>query len=756
MQVIKRDGRVENFNFDKVKKVIEFAIKDKSMLEEFLNDLQMNLKNHITTEEIQNTLIKLASEKITIHNTEWQFVASKLLAYDLYKQAGLNRGYKKFGYGNFEELIKLLTSMGLYTNDIINGYSKKEINELGHHIKPERDDLFTYAGLTLLANRFLVKGFNKEVLELPQERLMIIAMHNALNEPKEKRLEFAKKLYDKLSLHKFMTATPTTLNSGKTNAQMSSCFIIDVEDDLWNIYDTNQITALLSKHAGGIGLYVGRIRSRGSAIQGYKGASNGVINWLKGFENTAISCNQLGARAGAFAVYLDIWHADVMDFLELRTNGGDEHLKAHKLHNALCVPDLFMKVLEERGNWYLFDPHEIQQIKGYRLEDFFGEEFEKRYWDCVSDERFTLKKEIPAIKIWTRFLQVTYQKGEPYLFFRDTANKFNTNRHVGNIYSSNLCNEIYQPMKHSKRGVEIIDWESGSLIRNKELGEMVVCNLSSLHLGRVESEEDMAETISVQIRALDNVIDLMYYPVLDAEYSNKRLRAIGAGQMSYHEYLATKGIQWESQEHLDEVDKLYENIAYYTIKASHELAKEKGAYPLFKGSDWESGEYFVLKGYVKRDENGYIQPIAGKERWYDLCVNVMKFGIRNGFIMATAPTGTISILANATATTDPIFGKIYMEGKGDAAVPVVAPSLNAKTMWYYKDAHLIDQIWSVKAQGVRQKHIDQGNSFNIYVKTGTSAKELYDIYMEAWKNGLKGTYYMRTKTLTVEECQSCT
>lgn len=740
LEVVKRSGKREPLNFAKVLKVIDFAIEDPNMKEEFKNDLQMNIKNNITTEEIQRTLIKLAAEKTTAQTPHWQYVAGKLLAYDLYKQAGLNRGYKKFGYGNFDDLIRKLVAMGLYTNKLLQGYAKKEIVELGSYIKPERDDLFTYAGLLILSNRYMVKGFNREVFELPQERFMIVAMHNALNEKQENRVKFAKELYDCLSEHKFMTATPTLMNSGKDQSQMSSCFIMDVDDDLWSIMDVNSIAAQLSKHAGGIGLYLGRIRTRGSDIKGFKGASNGVVPWVKGYENTALSCNQLGARAGAINIGYDIWSKDVWEVLELRTNGGDERLKAHNIHHTLCIPDLFMKRVEERGKWYLFDPHEIETAMGYRLENYFSDEFEKRYEECVTNEQLH-KTELDAMDIFKRFLQVAYQKGEPYVFFRDIVNRYNPNSHTGRVMFTNLCTEIAQNLKHSIRGEEkIVD---GKLVLEKELGDNVVCNLSSLHLGKVESEDDIAKTIPIQVRALDNVIDLNFYPVKDTEYTNKRYRAIGLGVMSYHEYLAKKGIRWESEEHLQEADKLFEDIAYHTIKSSMELAKERGAYELFEGSEWQTGEYFDKRNY-------------NSERWLKLKEDVKNHGVRNGYMLAIAPTATISIISNATSSTDPIFGKKFMEGKGDSAIPVAQPSLNSSTFWLYKEAHHIDQIWSVKACGVRARHIDQANSFNVFVKTGTSAKELYDIYMSAWKEGLKTVYYMRTKTLTVEECESCT
>lgn len=740
MDVIKRDGSVEPFNFSKIEKVVRFACHDQEDVKSFLDSLEINIKNRMSTKDIQNTLIKVAAEKTSVQEPQWQFVASRLFLYDLYKKAGNERGYKAVGYGSFYSLVKMLTDNGFYGAYITDAYSKKDIDELGKYIEPKRDDLFTYAAIQLLSSRYLVKGFDREIYELPQERFMIIAMTLAIPEKQENRVKFAKEVYDCISKHEFMVATPTLMNSGRPHKQLSSCYISATDDDLWSIYDVNANIAQLSKYSGGIGLYIGHIRSVGQPIKGFKGVSRGIFSWIKGYEVTARAVNQLGSRDGSAAIYLDVWHPDIFSFLQLKTNNGDPEMKAFGIHPAVNIPDMFMKAVEERKDWHLIDPHEVYTKKGYRLEDSYGEEFERKYLECVEDSNIE-KRTVSAIDIMRKLLESAYETGEPFLFFRDTANRDNPNKHAGMVYSSNLCSEVIQNFSHSILEEEVINGDE--LIVRKKLGDTVVCNLSSINLGKIKDEDDLKRIIPIQVRALDNVIDLNFYPIKEAEYSNKRYRAIGLGTMGLHHYLANRGIKWESQDHLDQADSLYSNIAYYTIQASMELAKEKGQYPLFNNSDWHNGSWFERRSLVD-----------GK--WAELAKEVSENGLRNGYLMATAPTSSISIVANTTSTTDPIFNKFYIEEKKEIIVPMVAPDLNQENFWLYKEAHNIDQMWSIRAQSIRQKYIDQGNSFNLYINTSIKASSLLQYYLEAWKQGLKSVYYVRNQTLDVEECVSCT
>jgi ribonucleoside-diphosphate reductase alpha chain len=741
IQIVKRNGEKEELRIDKLKKVIGFACEKYPQCDplELEMDACIQFRNGMTTKEIQRIVMQTAVEKTSVENPDWQFVAARLLAYDLYKDAAINRGYRgHFGYGDFAQLIHTLTEKGLYGSYLLETYSDTEIAELGAYIKPERDELFNYAGLRLLADRYLIKDYDGGVMELPQERFMVIAMHLAMKE--KDRLKHAKDFYDILSKLEITVATPTLANAGTPHHQLSSCFIDTVDDSLAGIMNTASATSMVSKFGGGVGIYLGKVRSRGSSIRGHKGASGGVVPWTRLYNQIAISVDQLGTRAGAFAIYLDIWHADILDFLNLKTNNGDDRMKAHDIFPGVCIPDLFMERVKERGMWYLFDPHEVRQVMGFSLEDYYGEEFNERFELCVNDPRLTIKTEIPAIEIMKRIMASAFETGTPFIFFRDTVNRANPNKHAGMIYSSNLCTEIMQNMSPTVFVSE--ELEDGEVVYRYKPGDFVVCNLSSLNLGRIHSMEDIARIVPIQMRMLDNVIDLNYYPVKQAQVTNQKYRAVGLGTSGYHQYLAQNGIIWESEEHVEVADKLYEEIAYHAIKASMELAKEKGPYAVFAGSEWHTGEYFERRGYTS-------------ERWNELRREVAKYGMRNAWTFAVAPTGTTSLIAGSTASTDPVYAKFFVEEKRSGNIPQTAPNLNEKTFFYYKEAHKINQIWSIRAAGARQRHIDQAQSFNLYITPNITAPEFLNLYIQAWENGLKTIYYVRNQSVDVEDCVSC-
>lgn len=706
--------------------------------DDLLLEAEFQLRKNMNDLEVLQAITQVAVEKTSVEEPDWQFVAARLLAYQLYQEAAKNRGYDpKKQYGSFYDLITKLTRQNLYGTYLLDHYSQEEIEELESYICPERDKLLNYIGLKVLTDRYIVRDFEKRIMELPQERFMIIAMHLAQKE--KNRIVWAKKFYDVLSRLELTVATPTLANAGKPLHQLSSCFIDTVDDSLWSIYQTNSNTAQVSKFGGGVGIYLGKVRSKGSKIRGHKGASGGVIPWIRNYNNTAVAVDQLGVRRGAFAIYLDVWHADILDFLNLKTNNGDDRLKAHDIFPGVCIPDLFMEKVKARENWYLFDPHEVREVMGYSLEDYYGEEFERRYQECVENPAIE-KMVIPAIEIMKRVMISAFETGTPFIFFRDTVNRANPNKHQGMIYSSNLCTEICQNMSSTELISE--ELEDGVIVTKQKPGDFVVCNLSSINLGRVNTYEDIARIVPVQMRMLDNVIDLNMYPVKQAEITNKRYRAVGLGTSGYHQYLAQHKIMWESEEHLEEADKLFEELAYQAIKASMELAKEKGHYPLFPGSEWETGEYFEQRGYTS-------------ERWEKLRKDVAKYGMRNAWVFAVAPTGSTSLIAGSTAGIDPVYAKYFVEEKRGASIPQTAPNLSPETTWYYKESHLIDQTWSIRAAGKRQRHIDQSQSFNLYITPETSSREFLQLYIDAWENGLKTIYYIRNQSVDVEECVSC-
>lgn len=702
-----------------------------------------------TVDQLTNLLILEGLSRINEQEPEWTYFCAHIYLKKLYKEAAANRGYdREKRYGDFYELIQTLVSKGLYNKMLLENYSKSEIEEIGTFIVPERDQLFTYIGLRTLADRYLTRDFTKEIFELPQERFLVIAMTLMANEKNENRLALIEQAYWAMSNLYMTVATPTLSNAGKPVGQLSSCFIDTIDDSLQGIFDSNTDIANLSKSGGGIGAYFGKIRSRGSDIKGFKGVSSGVIPWMKQLNNTAVSVDQLGQRKGAIAVYLDVWHKDIFSFLDAKLNNGDERLRTHDLFTGVCIPDIFMEQVEARGDWYLFDPHEVRQVMGYSIEDFYDEQkgngsFRQKYWECVENEQLS-KEKVPAIEIMKRIMISQLESGTPYMFYRDEVNRHNANSHQGMIYCSNLCTEITQ--NQSPTTVEEQFTEDGKIITVKTPGDFVVCNLSSINLAKAVTEDVLEKLISIQVRMLDNVIDLNTIPVLQAKLTNQKYRAIGLGTFGWHHLLALKQLKWENDEAVQYADELYEKISYLTIKASLELAKEKGSYPVFNGSDWETGAYFDKKGY--RSDNSSLD-------WDSLKSEISKHGIRNGYLMAVAPNASTSILAGSTASIDPIFQKVYSEEKKDYKIPVTVPDLNPTTTWFYKSAYLIDQRWSIKQNAARQRHIDQSISFNFYVQNTIKAKDLLELHLTAWREGLKTTYYVRSTSSTIEECDSC-
>ncbi|RIW29036.1 ribonucleoside-diphosphate reductase subunit alpha [Bacillus salacetis] len=706
----------------------------------------LEVKKDADDEQLDNLLILAAVERISSLEPDWTYVAADIYLKKLYRASSISRGtLSSKGYGSFYDMIALLAGLGIYDRSLFQSYSKEEIHTLEKMIDPEKDRLFTYIGIVTLAERYLAKSHDGKFIELPQERFMVIAMTLLADEPKEKRLELIKEAYWALSNLYMTVATPTLANAGKSYGQLSSCFIDTVEDDLRSIYDSNTDVSTLSKNGGGIGIYLGKIRSRGSDIKGFKGVSSGVIPWMKQLNNTAVSVDQLGQRQGAIAVYLDVWHKDIFPFLDSKLNNGDERQRTHDLFTGVCIPDLFMEQVENRGDWYLFDPHEVRKVMGFSLEDYFDEEqgrgsFREKYWECVFNLDLS-RTTVPAIELFKSIMISQLETGTPYMFYRDTVNRFNSNQHKGMIYCSNLCTEITQNMSATVMEEERV--EDGTIITYKKPGDYVVCNLSSLSLAKAVKDGVLERVITIAVRMLDNVIDINEIPVLQAQLTNERYRGIGLGTYGWHHLLALEGIKWESEEAVDYCDSLYEEIAYHTIKASSALAEEKGAYPYFTGSEWSTGEYFEKRGYNSR-------------RWRELKEEVHRNGVRNGYLMAVAPNSSTSLIAGSTASIDPVFRHEYSEEKKDYKIPVTAPDLSPHTTWYYKTAYNIDQHWSIKQNAKRQRHIDQSISFNLYVRNDIKAKALLDIHLDAWKSGLKTTYYVRsTSNAEIEDCESC-
>ena len=701
-------------------------------------------KPELSIEENLQLLIKAAVELTTQEAPKWEMIAARLLLFTFERE--LRKAEESCQITTLYEKIVYLTGRGLYGQYILENYTKEEIDEFETFLAPERNDLFTYSGLELLLNRYVIHTGQGVALESPQEMFLGIAMHLAMKEQKDRAL-WVKRFYDMLSKLQVTMATPTLSNARKPYHQLSSCFIDIVPDSLNGIYRSIDNFAKVSKFGGGMGMYFGKVRASGSAIRGFEGAAGGVIRWIRLANDTAVAVDQLGVRQGAVAVYLDVWHRDLPEFLNLRTNNGDDRMKAHDVFPAVCYPDYFWEQARDNieGDWYLMCPHEILTVKGYALEDCYGEAWKEKYLDCVQDDQIK-KRVVPIKDIIRLIIKSAVETGTPFTFNRDHVNRMNPNGHKGMIYCSNLCTEIAQNMSGIEEVEERVETVNGEtvVVTVTKPGEFVVCNLASLSLGHlnVEDGEEIADITKCAVRALDNVIDLNFFPVPYAKINNEKYRPIGLGVSGYHHMLAKQGISWESEQHLQFVGDVFSKIHYAAIEASSEIAKEKGSYTYFEGSDWQTGKYFD-KRHLKT------------EKWNQLREKVKQQGLRNAYLLAIAPTSSTSIIAGTSAGLDPIMNRYFLEEKKNGLMPRVAPELSMETFWYYKNAHYIDQKWSVRACGVRQRHIDQAQSMNLYITNEYTFRKVLDLYILAWEEGVKTIYYIRSKSLEVEECEVC-
>jgi ribonucleoside-diphosphate reductase alpha chain len=748
--VIKRNGRTEPLDITKIQKYTSVAVKNLSGVSqsELEVDAQIQFRDGITSSEIQKTLIKTAVDKIDIDAPNWTFVASKLFLFNLYHQVN---GFT--GYSSLEEYFIKGEKEGRLLLGLRDMY---DIQRLEKHIKPERDMLFNYLGVKTLYDRYLIKDKHANPIELPQHMFMAIAMFLAQRE--EKKNEWAIKFYDMISQFQVMLATPTLSNARTTRHQLSSCYIGSTPDNIEGIFDSYQEMAMLSKFGGGIGWDWTGIRSMGSFIDGHKNAAGGTVPFLKITNDIAIAVDQLGTRKGAIAIYMEPWHIDINDFLDLKKNSGEERRRAHDLFPAMWLNDLFMERVQEDAIWTLFDPYDVRE-----LATLYGEDFNKRYKEFEEDESI-IKEKIKAKNLWKKILTSYFETGSPFLCFKDNANRANPNKHTGVIRSSNLCTEIFQNTKPNHYKIKFIfengdsiSYEEDEMVRvdsgltklakkvtaldslggmpiyvvekEKINGDTAVCNLASVNLSKINTKEEIDRIVPIAVRCLDNVIDLNFYPIEKVKRTNMKSRSIGLGVMGEAQMLAEAGITWGSQQHFDRIDEVMEAISFNTISASCDLALEKGVY------EWES-----LRTKVKNQ------------------------GMRNGYLMAIAPTSSISILTGTTQAIEPVFKRKWFEENLSGLIPVVVPKLSPDTWAYYTPAYDLNQTVLIKAAAIRQKWLDQGQSLNIFITLDkASGRYLNEIYMLAWKLGLKSTYYLRSQSPEVDgdvedrsmECVGC-
>ncbi len=767
--IIKRNGRTEKLDISKIQKYTSAAVEGLSNVSqsELEVDAQIHFRDGITSREIQQTLIKTAVDKIDIDAPNWTFVGARLFLFNLYHEVNGFTGYSslKSYFEKGEKEGRLLLGLKEMYN----------LEELEKHIKPERDMLFNYLGVKTLYDRYLIKDRNGNPIELPQHMFMAIAMFLAQRE--EKKEAWAVKFYNMISSFEVMLATPTLSNARTTRHQLSSCYIGSTPDNIEGIFDSYSEMAMLSKFGGGIGWDWTNVRSMGSYIDGHKNAAGGTIPFLKITNDIAVAVDQLGTRKGAIAVYMEPWHIDINDFLDLKKNSGEERRRAHDLFPALWLNDLFMQRVEEDGIWTLFDPYDAKE-----LTTLYGEEFNKRYIELENNESI-IKEKIKAKNLWKKILTSYFESGSPFLCFKDNANRANPNNHTGVIRSSNLCTEIFQntnPNHYKVKFVfangESVSFEEDEIIKvdsglekpakkvtaldslggreiyvvekEKVNGDTAVCNLASVNLSRINTKEDIDRIVPIAIRALDNVIDLNFYPIEKVKRTNMKTRAIGLGVMGEAQMLAQKAIAWGSQEHFDKIDEIMEAVSFNAISASSDLALEKEPYPEFEGSKWSKG--VMPMDYANAEVKNLIDRgglFASAYEWEELRTKVKKQGMRNGYLMAIAPTSSISILIGTTQAIEPVFKRKWYEENLSGLIPVVVPELSPETWAYYTPAYDLNQTLLIKAAAIRQKWIDQGQSLNIFITLDkASGKYLNEIYSLAWKLGLKSTYYLRSQS----------
>ena len=704
-----------------------------------------------------NAAIVMAASSRMEYDPDYGYAAARFLRDNLWSEA---TGYLSLDVtASYADVFPVLIERGISNGIFDKRLDEFDIPRLSVTLDGSRDLQFSYLGLQTLYDRYFTHD-NDVRYELPQAFYMRVAMGLALNE--ENRTERAIEFYELLSGFYFNSSTPTLFNSGTFRSQMSSCYLTTVPDDLAGIMDSYKSNALLSKYAGGLGNDWTPVRAMGSLIKGTNGKSQGVIPFLGVNNALAVSVNQGGRRRGAVCSYLETWHLDIEDFLELRKNTGDERRRTHDMHTANWIPDLFMKRVQEEGEWTLFSPSDCTD-----LHDLSGTAFEQRYQEyeaMVIRGEMKLYKTVRAVELWRKMLTMLLETGHPWFTFKDPCNVRYTNQHVGVVHSSNLCTEI-------------------TLHTNKD--EIAVCNLGSINMARhmvdgVLDQDRLKRSVTTAMRMLDNVIDLNFYNDDKAKHSNFQHRPVGLGLMGFQDCLYEMGVSYVSREAVDFADQSMEAISYYAIEASVELAVERGSYSTFDGSLWSQGILPIdsLAQLVKARGEQYIQVDSSTTLDWDTLREKAKQGMRNSNCLAIAPTATISNICGVSQSIEPTYMNMYVKSNLSGEFMVVNPylvkELKSYDIWdavminelkrhegsvqeieripsevkaLFRTAFEVDQNYLVASASRRQKWIDQAQSLNLYV-VNPSGRQLNDLYMLTWTAGLKTTYYLRSTGAT--------
>lgn len=786
LQVKKRNGRLENLDISKINTCAERACEelDNVSASEVVLDAHVQLYDKITTKEIDQALIMSARQKME-KEPNYSFVAARLLLGNIHKEV-FGSSVDKDAFDNqyrlsFVQNIKLLVKEGILDQRLL-GFDLKKLSD---SLDLERDYKFKYLGLQILHDRYFHK-INGRRLESPQSFWMRVAMGLAINE--ENKNEKAIEFYNTISKFLLCCSTPTLFNSGSTHSQLSSCYLNTFDDSIDGIFEGAWQEARKSKYAGGLGFDVSNFRSSGSHIKGTNGTSSGLVPWLKIYNDLLVAVNQGGKRPGAGCAYLEPWHLDIEDFLELKKNTGDERRRCHDLNTANWLSNLFLEYVKQDKDWYLFSPSDVSD-----LHELYGEKFDKKYKKyCKMADQGEISnfKVVKAKDLWKKMLRVLFETGHPWMTFKDNSNMRYSNSHEGVIHSSNLCTEIFLHTKPSR-------FKEGEKV---EVGETAVCNLSSVNLkehiganGKLDFDL-LASTIKVQMRMLDNVIDLNFYPTAEAKNSNLKHRPVGAGSMGWHDVFHAYGLDYSSDEAIKLSDELYEFISFHCILNSSQIAGEKGAYSTYSGSLWDQGilpidtyknlmNYMGEKPIVHRGKK-----YAPEVEWKTVRSSINNNGMRNSNTMAIAPTATISYIQGCSPSIDPDFSTFFVyenksgnlfitnewfvkeckelgiwDNKFREALKMVDGDVNllsdevlpSELKAKYKTAFDQDQFKLVDCAAARQKWIDMGQSLNLF-NNSTSLKYLNDLYFHAKDRGLKSTYYLRNKSASKIEKSTST
>jgi ribonucleoside-diphosphate reductase alpha chain len=778
INVKKRNNRLVPFEVEKINRSAERACDNLENVSasEIVLDAKIKLYDKVKTSEIDKSLISSASSKIE-KEPNYNYVAARLLLNTIYKEVfaegvdseAFELQYHKSFITNLKKLIK----EGILDKRL----AEFDLKKVSEAIDTSRDLNWKYLGIQTVYDRYLLHIDGRR-MESPQGFFMRVAMGLALAE-KEDREDWAIKFYNTLSSFDLMSSTPTLFNSGTVHPQLSSCYLNTFEDSIDGIFDGLWQEARKSKFAGGLGMDVTPYRARGSYIKGTNGENQGPVYFWKLYGDMLVAVNQGGKRKGAGCAYLETWHADIEDFLELRKNVGDERMRAHDMNTANWIPDLFLKQVEKDEDWYLFSPNETPE-----LHEIYGENFESKYWEYVEKGKngeLRVFKEVKAKDLWKKMLKALFETGHPWITFKDPSNIRYSNQHVGTVHSSNLCTEILlhtTPTKYSE----------GNLREVEEHGETAVCNLASINLKnhlkkRTLDFDKIQKTADIGMRMLDNVVDINFYPTKESENANVRHRPVGLGSMGWHDVFYALGVDYSSEEAVEWSDKIYEHISYGAILSSSKLAKERGKYPTYDGSLWDKGVLPIdtYKNLFKT--RGQRPKVTSTLDWEAVRDHISEHGMRNSNTMAIAPTATISYICGCSQSIEPNFGVIFvystLSGEFTQINEYFVEDIKKAGLWSqefidavksvdgdlsklqntipenikekYKTAFHQDQIKLIDCAAARQKWIDQGQSLNLY-NNKTSLKFLNDMYMHAWKSGLKTTYYLRsTAASTIEK-----